>query len=111
MPSLNTTRTLRPVARLKKAHIALALMLSASFGFAQSTSPVETPTPSYRSVFSQYKAFDEQDVATWRKTNETVEKVGGWRVYAKEARQPDAAETQKPITDKPKPRDMDGAKP
>ena len=49
----------------------------------------ETALP-YRSVFSDYQKFSDESVAPWQQTNATVEKIGGWRVYAKEARQPDA---------------------
>lgn len=43
----------------------------------------------YRSVFSDYQKFSDEPVAPWQQTNATVEKIGGWRVYAKEARQPE----------------------
>ena len=49
----------------------------------------ETALP-YRSVFNGYQKFGDEPVAPWLQTNATVEKIGGWRVYAKEARQPDA---------------------
>lgn len=42
----------------------------------------------YRSVLEQYRRFDDQPVAPWRETNDTVGKIGGWRTYAREARQP-----------------------
>ncbi len=44
----------------------------------------------YNSVFTGYQAFNDQPVAPWRTTNDTVEKIGGWRAYAKEAALPDA---------------------
>ena len=46
----------------------------------------------YQSVFGAYQKFSDEPVAPWPQTNATVEKIGGWRVYAKEARQPDAAD-------------------
>ncbi len=44
---------------------------------------------SYRSVFSGYQKFSDETVAPWPQTNAIVEKIGGWRAYAKEAQQPD----------------------
>lgn len=75
--------------------LALALglpALSASVALAQENSAAAAPKLKYRSVFNQYQAYSEQPVAPWRETNDAVEKIGGWRVYAREARQPDAAD-------------------
>jgi hypothetical protein len=41
----------------------------------------------YRSSLSDYKAFAEPAVARWRETNERVRERGGWRAYAREARE------------------------
>jgi hypothetical protein len=43
---------------------------------------------SYRSVFSDYKKlenFTEPKSTAWKLANDSVEKIGGWREYAKEA--------------------------
>lgn len=72
---------------LLKWGLPAGLALNAALVFAQDSSEVPPPKLQYRSVLSQYQAFNEQPVAPWRETNETVEKIGGWRVYAKEARQ------------------------
>lgn len=45
----------------------------------------------YHSVFAQYQLFNEQQVLPWKNSNDTVGKIGGWRFYAREASQPDAA--------------------
>jgi hypothetical protein len=78
------------------------LLLSISLAHAQSSSEtvstVQNNTASvapfiqYRSVFIQYQGFNEQPVLPWRETNDAVGKIGGWRFYAKEASQPDAAD-------------------
>ena len=47
-----------------------------------------TPASAYRSSLSRYQAFTEPDVAPWRETNELVRQRGGWRAYAREAREP-----------------------
>ena len=46
------------------------------------------PALAYRSSLSRYQAFTEPDVAPWRETNELVRQRGGWRAYAREAREP-----------------------
>ena len=75
--------------------LALALglpALSSSVALAQENSGGAAPQLKYRSVFNQYQGYSEQPVAPWRGTNDVVEKVGGWRVYAREVRQLDAAD-------------------
>ncbi len=47
------------------------------------------PEP-YRSAFEGYQPFAEEKLLPWKDTNATVEKIGGWRAYAKEARQADS---------------------
>lgn len=50
------------------------------------------PEARYRSALSTYQTFAEPQVAPWRETNERVRQRGGWRAYAREAREPDAAQ-------------------
>ena len=47
-----------------------------------------TPTQVYSSSLSRYQPFVEPGVAPWRETNEVVHQRGGWRAYAREARDP-----------------------
>ena len=49
------------------------------------------PSALYVSPLRAYQAFSEPQVAPWRETNELVRLRGGWRAYAREAREPDAA--------------------
>ena len=49
------------------------------------------PTAPYVSSLRAYQGFAEPRVAPWRETNELVRQRGGWRAYAREAREPDAA--------------------
>jgi len=42
----------------------------------------------YVSVLGQYQAYAEQAVTSWPQANATVQRIGGWRVYAKEAAAP-----------------------
>lgn len=79
--------------------LSAGLLLNASMAHAQPTfgavatapktiASEETPFQ-YQSAFSHYLLFNEQPVLPWRETNETVGKIGGWRFYAREGKQPD----------------------
>lgn len=48
---------------------------------------VVVPATVYRSAFEGYRMFATEKVAPWRDTNETVGRIGGWRVYSREAQQ------------------------
>lgn len=79
--------------------VPVGLALSLPMGFAQpsagSAGPdLTTPAPlsitlSYRSAFADYRPYSEQPIVSWREANDNVGKIGGWRVYSKEASQPD----------------------
>ena len=49
------------------------------------------PTPSYESSFAQYRRLVDEKPVSWRDANDTVTRIGGWRVYAREAQQADPA--------------------
>jgi hypothetical protein len=45
----------------------------------------------HRSALSTYRRFDAEPPAlTWREANDQVERIGGWRAYAREANAPPA---------------------
>ena len=48
------------------------------------------PKVSYSSPFTQYRSLGDDKPISWREANDTVTRIGGWRVYAREAQQPDA---------------------
>lgn len=63
--------------------------------------PTNTAAPPlrYSSVFDQYRGYDEIQVGSWRESNDTVGRIGGWRYYAREAEQTyDAEGTEQPST-------------
>jgi hypothetical protein len=46
----------------------------------------------YRSSLGEYRRFDaESPVLGWREANDLVERIGGWRAYAREADAPEPA--------------------
>lgn len=51
---------------------------------------VTVPPLVYSSVLQGYRPNVEVEVGSWKDANNNVGRIGGWRVYAKEARQPDA---------------------
>lgn len=50
------------------------------------------PQVNYVSPFQNYKSFGETKITPWKPANDLTEKIGGWRAYLKESRQPDVAE-------------------
>ena len=88
--------------------VALALSFFAVNAFAQAphnhadmaaakpaaSTPVAPPSVNalgYKSVFTRYQSYRDQKTGSWREANDTVDRIGGWRAYAKEAQQPDAS--------------------
>ena len=52
---------------------------------------VSVPALRYVSSFSQYRLLGDEKPVSWRDANDTVSRIGGWRVYAREAQQADPA--------------------
>ena len=48
------------------------------------------PVLSYESSFSRSRLLTDEKPVSWREANDTVTRIGGWRVYAREAQQPDS---------------------
>lgn len=80
---------------------------------SQRPSPVDAhaivPPVIYLSTLQNYRPFTDQEVGSWKELNDTTARVGGWRVYAKQAREPDptdakpiATEKETPTSDKAK---------
>jgi hypothetical protein len=74
------------------------LLLSSSLAAAQPVSNDGTAVQNaaessplqlqYFSVFTRYQSFREQPLRSWKETNDTVGKIGGWRFYTRDAQQP-----------------------
>lgn len=80
---------------------AIAL-LAASFAHAQGTASstaradpldpqVRVPAASYQSPLANFRRLGDDTPVSWKAANETVNRIGGWRAYAREAQQPDPA--------------------
>ena len=79
---------------------AAALLLAASLAHAQAAAgtrpdPSEpqarVPAALYASPLRSYQGYAETPLAPWRDSNELVRQRGGWKAYAREAREPAAA--------------------
>jgi hypothetical protein len=59
------------------------------------------PSASYLSPLRAYQRFAESPVAPWRETNDVVRQRGGWRAYAREVSEADAALPAAPAASQP----------
>ncbi len=62
---------------------------------ANASSPLDAqasvPALRYQPAFAGYKGVLDQPVGNWKAANDLTAQIGGWRTYAKQAREPDAA--------------------
>jgi hypothetical protein len=55
------------------------------------------PSVRYESSFAKFRRIGDDKPVAWREANDAVARIGGWRVYAREAQQPEPAVTDKPV--------------
>lgn len=78
------------------SHIYSGLVLLGTLALAPASAAPPDPADAalvvpptvYRSAFEGYRPNREQAVGDWRKANDEVARVGGWRAYAREAQAP-----------------------
>lgn len=97
--------------RTLNACLAAALLLAVASAQAQRapvaslTDPLdpraEVPPATHESAFAGYRTFGDDGVGSWREANETVNRIGGWRAYAREASRPGPAEAVAPARPAP----------
>ena len=63
---------------------------------ASAPAAAEGPRPAYRSAFDGYRGFTDQPVGSWRKANDGVGRIGGWKAYARESQGGGAAGGHEP---------------
>lgn len=56
----------------------------------------QVPALRYESAFAQFRRIGDDKPVAWRDANDAVARIGGWRVYAREAQQPDPAAAPRP---------------
>lgn len=49
------------------------------------------PAVTHQSPLANYRRLGDDTRVSWREANETVNRIGGWRTYTREAQQPDPA--------------------
>jgi hypothetical protein len=62
------------------------------------------PPARHESALKSYRRFEDLQLVPWRQANDTVERIGGWRSYAREASQPPAAASAPQAPSAPAPR-------
>lgn len=93
-------RSLLPCARAV-ALLGVALTAAAQPATRSAADPLDpkaqVPQVSYRSAFDGYKGFSDTKLLSWREANDTVARIGGWRVYAREAQPAEPQPTVQPV--------------
>ncbi len=56
----------------------------------------QVPLLRHESSFAQFRRIGDDKPVAWREANDAVARIGGWRVYAREAQQPEPAVAGKP---------------
>jgi hypothetical protein len=62
---------------------------------------VAVPAATHASALARYRSAGEVKVGSWREANDAVTRIGGWRVYAREAAQAEAAPAPSPAPSQP----------
>ena len=55
----------------------------------------QVPSVRYESAFAPFRRIGDDKPVAWREANDAVARIGGWRVYAREAQQPEPAAAAK----------------
>ena len=73
----------------------VALLAASASALAQSVAVAGRPDPReadvpvppalHQSPFAQYRPFAAEVLGSWREANDEVGRIGGWKVYAREA--------------------------
>jgi hypothetical protein len=90
--------------------VSLALLTS-PLVFAQSGASrpdpadpkASVPVVTFRSAFTEYRGWREEKLSDWHSANDVVGEIGGWRVYLREAHQPDPGPARQSPQQPPKP--------
>lgn len=95
---LGTSRGLRvllPLWLLVATAVAPAQGTSGTSARTERADPLDAqarvPAAGYQSALSSYRRLGEDRPVDWRQANQTVNRIGGWRAYARQAQQPEAA--------------------
>ena len=98
---------------MSRALLGLWLTIALAPALAQSMPPSARPDPldptasvpalRYSSSLAQHRSGGDAKPIPWKEANDAVARIGGWRVYAREAQQSEPAGAAKPATAAPMP--------
>ena len=71
---------------------AIAPKMQTQPGIAMTDLPVAV----YRSALTGYRSFRDEKISSWQESNDNVARIGGWRAYAREVREPEPAPRDTP---------------
>lgn len=72
---------------------------------------VRVPAANHSSALASYRRLGDDKRIDWKEANEAVNRIGGWRAYAREAQQPEPAPTAPASRAVPAPVAASGAAP
>jgi hypothetical protein len=64
--------------------VAILVLTLPILAQAQAQAPANASSHTAESDSKAYRVFQDEPVANWRSLNDTVERIGGWKVYARE---------------------------
>jgi hypothetical protein len=76
-------RPAAPSARARLSGLAACAWIAWMPAHAESASPEQAVS----ALFAQYQGWRDEPLQDWRKANERVGEVGGWRTYLRESQQ------------------------
>lgn len=87
------------MSRFLRCGLWVAALSLAALAQAQPSAPAPDPLDpkaavlpaQHRSAMAGYRPLAETPVGSWKEANERVNRIGGWRAYAREAAQPASA--------------------
>ena len=89
--------------RFFMAACGLASLLGMAAHAQPAAPPAAPPTPptpqplAFQSALQGYQPYTDDKIGNWKAANDTTARIGGWRVYAKEANAPAPAAMLTPL--------------
>ncbi len=94
VPTLSRRRMPRALPSLLCSFLLTAQALAQSSSGTGRPDPLDpkatVPVLRYESVVASHRRLGDEKTVSWRDANDAVARIGGWRVYAREAQLPDA---------------------
>lgn len=105
IPTLMRRRVLRAMPGLLCSVFLTAQALAQPAPAVRRADPLDpkatVPALRYESAMAQYRRLSDEKAVSWRDANDAVARIGGWRVYAREAQQVDPPASAPPAAKPP----------